>query len=106
MVLDRHGLVTVFDVATAVKRRLGIRRGEQRFASNGEALAMLSELPTSVDDLVLTLEDSACGDCGRTPRRGERKLRVCSSCWDARYCDEMCQARDWKHHRSECGGRN
>ena len=38
---------------------------------------------------------SACGAFGA-------KLRACSACHAARYCDEACQKADWRTHKKHC----
>ena len=95
----------VWHVATAIKRMLGIPRGEQRLYIHDEHLGLLSPLPLC-DELVLTLVRTpvACEACGHRQRRRGRKKRVCSACWDARYCDEICQRLHWDSHRAVCGG--
>jgi hypothetical protein len=42
----------------------------------------------------------ACLYCRRPP---PPKLRVCSACRAASYCDDACQRADWPAHKEECG---
>ncbi len=93
----------IFDVATAIKRVLGIRRGQQRLCLEDEALTLLSPLPAcGGNELVLTLVRSpaVCDGCRR--RRRGREKRVCCRCQSARYCSEECQRNHWLIHRPEC----
>ena len=93
----------ILDVATAIKRVLGIRRGRQRLCLDAEPLTLLSPLPVYVtDELILTLVRCpvTCDGCRR--RRCGREKRVCRRCRAARYCSEVCQRNDWPCHRKEC----
>ena len=40
----------------------------------------------------------ACDFCGKTPV----ELQRCAACQEVRYCDKLCQKRDWKSHRENC----
>ena len=101
LALDRDGLATVLDVAIAVKSELGIPRGQQRYLLDDEVLPMLSDLPHHELLLTLVRVRTACRLCGRRGRR-RKKQRACGGCFDAHYCDEVCQRGDWNRHRSEC----
>ena len=95
LALERDGLLKVLDVAGALKRAHGIPRGEQRFTLNDEVLPMVSQLPSTNADIMLTLVRVrvSCRCCGRKSRR-QRKHRACVGCRDAYYCDEICQRQD------------
>ena len=43
-----------------------------------------------------------CWGCGKEYDLSEPRLWVCSSCGEARYCDEACQRAHWLDHRSQC----
>ena len=93
----------IYDVATAIKRVLGIRRGQQRLCLDANPLSLLSPLPAcGGNELVLTLVRSpaVCDGCRR--RRRGREKRVCCRCQSARYCSEECQRNHWLIHRPEC----
>ena len=93
----------IFDVATAIKRVLGIRRGQQRLCLDAKPLSLLSPLPAcGGNELVLTLVRSpaVCDGCRR--RKRGREKRVCSGCRSVRYCSEACQRIHWPCHRPEC----
>ncbi|CAJ0581306.1 unnamed protein product, partial [Mesorhabditis spiculigera] len=44
-----------------------------------------------------------CNTCGST----EDKLKACEACYNAWYCDQDCQLKDWNdgNHKTECGRR-
>jgi len=48
------------------------------------------------------LQRRFCWGCGRQHDLSEPRLWVCSSCGEARYCDEACQRAHWLDHRSQC----
>ena len=43
-----------------------------------------------------------CCGCGKQYDLSEPRLWVCSSCGEARYCDEACQRAHWLDHRDQC----
>jgi len=100
--LTRRCWTSIFDVAIAIKRTLGISRGEQRLCLDEEPLSLVSPLPAgATEELVLTHVRSpvVCDGCGR---RRPRVKRVCSRYKSARYCCEACQRDHWPSHGLEC----
>ncbi len=103
MALETDGPLSVRAVNTAIRRSIGMPRGEQELHLDGERLAPMQTLSLAGDGrLVLTLARTqiVCGGCGAD--EGARKYRLCSGCLDTRYCCVICQKRHWKHHRREC----
>ena len=43
-----------------------------------------------------------CEYCGKRNDLSEPRLKVCSGCGVARYCDETCQANDFESHNQVC----
>jgi hypothetical protein len=44
------------------------------------------------------LNGISCHHCGKD----DVKMRACSGCEKAHYCDATCQKADWKKHKKEC----
>ena len=97
---DREGFAVALDVCNAIKKQFGIPRGEQRLALGTETLRPMARLPHGELFLVLTRAPIFCQGCGF--KQADKKLRVCSGCYNARYCDEACQRKDWVRHKPDC----
>ena len=41
-------------------------------------------------------------DCFYCLKHSDVRLKKCSNCKVARYCDSVCQKADWKNHKCEC----
>jgi ankyrin repeat protein len=49
-----------------------------------------------------------CDHCGKTAEQAyadASSLKACSSCYDARYCGELCQRAAWPEHKAACKAR-
>ena len=49
----------------------------------------------------LLAETGACGSCG-TRGSPAAKLKLCSACETAAYCNAACQQQAWKEHKAMC----
>jgi hypothetical protein len=56
---------------------------------------------SSAEDASTGDEASACATCQRRPGLGEKKLRSCSKCQKAKYCNSLCQKGHWSEHKME-----
>ena len=93
----------LWNVAAAIKRLLGIRRGEQRLLLEDAELCFTELLPqSSGGEILLTLvrQRIRCAGCNRKEKR--RRYRHCSNCLMARYCDHNCQEQHWAQHKVTC----
>eukprot|EP01084_Bolivina_argentea_P291645 501259_1 len=41
-----------------------------------------------------------CGNCGNAEKT--KVIKICGGCKQIRYCNEKCQRKNWKQHKSEC----
>ena len=64
----------------------------QEYLNNSE---ILEEMTEKVNNVLVT-----CTYCKNHGRRKE--LQVCSNCKIARYCNEICQRKDWNSHKRIC----
>ena len=93
----------LWNVATVIKRRSRIRRGEQRLLLEDVELCFTELLPqSSGGEILLTLVRSKirCACCNRKEKR--RRHKLCSNCMVARYCSHICQEQHWERHKVTC----
>ena len=65
-----------------------------------EGVVCPSEEPS--DQEVPTPSDDQAYDCFYCLEHSDVRLKKCSNCKVARYCDSVCQKADWKNHKCEC----
>jgi hypothetical protein len=53
---------------------------------------------------VLAAPASACANCGAAAGAPGVRLKRCSRCGRAWYCDAQCQRAHWRRHKAECKG--
>lgn len=78
--------------------------------ARGESLDIYAQLGSFLDSLkaegigvdIPSIEDPAriCLGCGTI--EGESKLRTCSRCKRAYFCNRECQSKAWKKHKKDC----
>ena len=94
----------LWNVATDIKRLLGIRRGGQRIFLEDEELCFQDPLPQcDGNEIVLTLVRTTirCDCCNRKEKK--RRYKLCSNCMMARYCNLICQEIHWRsQHKLTC----
>ena len=95
------GSTMLWDVATVIKRTLGIPVGEQTYYDMATHNA-ISKSTVLRGALEVTMKRSTvtCGGCCR--EQTTTKYKICSGCRDVLYCGESCQAEPWKIHKLTC----
>ena len=101
MEVDVGGL-TVWEIATKVKRNFGIPRREQKYYRGYTALSMSIYIQGPVE-LTMVRSPAICGGCGRTEKN--RRYKMCSNCLDTCYCSHVCQTGHWGCHKMKCRGK-
>jgi hypothetical protein len=93
---------TLWEIATKVKRELGIPKGEQKYYRGCELLSKSMRIQGPVE-ITMIRSPVNCGGCGRARKSGE--YRLCGKCLDVCYCDEICQRQNWNCHKMTCMGK-
>ncbi|KAJ3075417.1 hypothetical protein HK102_005622 [Quaeritorhiza haematococci] len=61
-------------------------------------LEQKKQRPLSTESMEVFARFQVCLSCGNS----SVKLKRCSGCGSARYCDEECQKKHWKEHKKHC----
>ena len=88
----------LWDIATKVKQKFGIPRGEQQHY-HGYTKLSKSILVQGPIEITMVRVRVKCAGCGGKQRK--RKYQACR-CHDAYYCSSACQRQHWKYHKLEC----
>ena len=91
--------VTLFEIATMVRRNLGIPQSEQKYYHGDKLLPKATKIQASVDLTMLRCQVS-CEVCG--DYQTKRKYQSCAKCSDIFYCSDSCQREDWQTHKKKC----
>ena len=87
---------TCWDVKGWIKSSAGIPKHSQHLFVNGTR-ALANDMIYGHMDIVLIVSNAVCASCGC----GE-KLKRCSGCNEAYYCNAACQRSHWKSHKRNC----
>ena len=94
--------VTLWEIATMVRRKFGIPRCEQQYYRECEQVAKVMQIQGGME-LTMVRCPVTCSGCGKAQRK--RKYKVCGGCMDACYCSEVCQKGHWNCHKKKCVGK-
>ena len=87
---------TCWDVKGWIKSSAGIPKHSQHLFVNGTR-ALANDMIYGHMDIVLIVSNAVCASCGC-----DGKLKRCSGCDEAYYCNTACQRSHWKSHKRNC----